>query len=375
MSSASSETTQTPVTTLELFFDLIFVFTITQVTGLVVNAHQPADYFQAFLVLTMIWWMYAGYVWLTNNVNIQQPVIRLMLLTAMAGFLLMALAVPKVFGPSGLVFGLAYMLVVLIHTVGFRYSDSPDSARAIQQIAPFNLAAAGLLVVAGLMQTTWAWVFWVLAIAVLLSASLMPFERGFAVNTRHFTERHGLVVLIVLGESVIAIGAGVGDQALSPQILLVAVMGLALVAALWWSYFGQDDSRGEHALSAVSGIQRSKMAGLAYGYGLLFVIAGILVVAAGVKQLLAHLHEPYPASVWNLGMGMSLYFFGLGQFRRILGFGQGWLRFGLSGLALLSIPIGLAVGGLLQLIGVVVVMVVMLVLEYKHSKKQAKLAV
>jgi low temperature requirement protein LtrA len=340
------------------------VFTITQVTHLIAEAHSWSDYVAALLVLSMTWWMYGGYAWLTNNVSLREATMRIALLAGMAGFLVMALATPQAFGVDGLAFGLAYLLVVIVHAALFTRAVFASSARAIWRIAPFNLAAAGMLVAAGLTQGAWDWALWAGAVGVLIVSSVMQRESGFSLNPTHFAERHGLVVLIVLGESLVAVGRGIAGQQLDLATIIAALLGLALCAALWWSYFDRDDARAEHALTASDSSMRAHRALTGYGYGHLLLIAGIVVMAVGVTQIFKHLQEQASTfTVWHLGGGMALYLAGDAIFRDLVGIGRTRLRWMASLAALLSLPIGLLAGGLAQMFMLITIMVVMLALE------------
>ena len=262
----SAQTPATRVSTLELFFDLVFVFTITQVSDLILHAGSALAIGHAVVVLAIIWWMYGGYAWLTNNVGTTQPLNQLLVLTAMAGFLVMALAVPHAFDRDGLAFGLAYLLVNIIHAALFTRAPSAASAQAIWQVAPFNIGTALLVVVAGIVGPPWNWFVWLSAVAVLAGVPLLRRFSGFEVQPAHFVERHGLVVIIALGESIVSIGVGAAGEPVTLTLVTAAVLTLALNAALWWSYFSQDDQLAEHALASVQGHPRARMALYAFGY-------------------------------------------------------------------------------------------------------------
>ncbi|HEY1011501.1 MAG TPA: low temperature requirement protein A, partial [Herpetosiphonaceae bacterium] len=207
------------VTNIELFFDLVFVFTITQVTELVARAAGPPDLLRAALALMTIWWMYGGYAWLTNNVDADRPRVRLLLLAAMGGFLAMALAVPRLFAGDGWAFGAGYLLINALHAALFAHAPNPDSAQAIWRVAPINLGTALAVLVSAWLPPAWRDGLWGAALLVLL---VLPWTRkptGFALAPAHFVERHGLVILIALGESVVAIGLGSAGAALTLPLL------------------------------------------------------------------------------------------------------------------------------------------------------------
>lgn len=358
------------VSSLELFFDLVFVFTITQVSELILHAESLQEVARAFLVLAIIWWMYGGYAWLTNNVGTAQPLNRVLVLIAMAGFLVMALAVPQAFGRDGLAFGLAYLLVNVIHAALFTRAPDLSSARAIWRIAPFNIGTALLVVAAGLVSPSWNWVVWVAAVAVLVAVPFFGKVSGFSVQPAHFVERHGLVLLIAFGESVVSIGVGAAGEPVTPELVTAAVLTLALPAALWWSYFDRDEQRAERALSGVSGGERSRMALYGFGYAHLIMIAGVVLASAGIKQAIAQLHEATHLSTsLLLASGIAVYLLGDVVFRRSIRIPSSRLRLGMASVCLATIPLGVWAGGLAQVGALLGILVVMLSWEHAAAKR------
>ena len=351
------------VSTLELFFDLVFVFTITQVTHLVADAHGVTDLLRAFLVLAVTWWMYDGYAWLTNNVGTEGTVPRLLLLLGMAGFLVMALATPHVAERDGLAFGLAYLAVVLVHAGLFMHAPN-SSARAMYRVAPFNVAGALLVVAAGLVPERWNLALWVAALLTLLTAILMRGDRGFHLRADHFAERHGAIILIALGESVAGLGVGASDVPVRLPIVRAAVLGLALAAALWWCYFDRDDVGGEHALTRVDPAERARLGLQAYWFAHLLMIAGIVVAAAGLEGVIANVVRPVPsATAWRLAAGVAVYLVGEALFRHVLRLGSLRGRLVAAALAAATVLVGLDVGYVAQLSLIVLLLTGMLTLE------------
>lgn len=351
------------VSTLELFFDLVFVFTITQVTHLVADAHGVPDLVRAFLVLAVTWWMYDGYAWLTNNVGTESTAARLFLLSGMAGFLVMALATPHVAERDGLAFGLAYLAVVLVHAGLFIHAPN-SSARAMYRVAPFNVGGALLVVVAGLAPASWNLALWVAALLTLLTAILMRGDRGFQLRADHFAERHGAIILIALGESVADLGVGAGDVPVRLPLVRAALLGLALAVALWWCYFDRDDNRGAHALTQVDPAERARLGLQAYWFAHLLMIAGIVVAAAGVEGVITNVVRPAPgATAWRLAAGVAVYLVGEVVFRRLLRLGPVRGRLVAAALAAATAPVGLAVGYVTQLTLLVLLLTGMLAVE------------
>jgi len=362
-SSKNSESV-TRVSTLELFFDLVFVFAITQVSHLFGEAHRALDLVRAVLVLAVVWWMYAGYAWLTSNVSTDRFIVRVLLLCAMAAFLIIALRIPKVPEHHGVAFGIAYLAVVLIHTALFMRAPN-SSARAILGVLPFNLLLGIAVLASGIVSETWNWIPWVIAGIAILVATWARRESEFQLSPSHFVERHGLIVLIALGESVVAIGAVAADIPVGRWLVAWVVIGVALAAALWWSYFAGDDERAEHAMRHASGADRNRLAIQAYYYAHLVMIAGIIMAAAGVHEAVGNLERPEHVSAWLISVGVAVYLLGAGAFRWLLHIGPAWQRFVAGALALGAMPVGEWSGSFPQLALVVLVLAGMLAVEYR----------
>ncbi|MFL6712636.1 MAG: low temperature requirement protein A [Sulfurifustis sp.] len=304
------------VSTIELFFDLVFVFTVTQITHLVDHAHGAADFLRALLVLVLIWWMYAGYAWLTNGVGAGRRM-RLVLIAGAAGFLVISQAIPGSFTADTLTFGLAYLYIVLLHLAAFASQGGKHLARAILRVAPYNAGAAVLVIAAAFLDPAWKLVLFAAAASLFVLTTVLRLEERFSINAPHFVERHGLVIMIVLGESVVAIGSGAVDRALDAETVAEIVLSLLLIATLWWSYFDRDDERAEHAMASTPPKARSRMA-ILYWYAHLVMICGVVLVAAGVKQAMAVGAAPVSAAAWMLAAGIAVYLLGDILFRWII---------------------------------------------------------
>lgn len=370
--SAHGSASAARVSTLELFFDLVFVFTITQVSDLIFHAHGLAEVALALLVLALVWWMYGGYAWLTNNVGTAQLLNRFLVLLAMIGFLVMALSVPQAFGRDGLAFGLAYLLVNVIHAVLFTRAPSQSSARAIWRVAPFNIGSALLVLLASQIGEEWGWTLWCGAALLLVGVPLFAKIGGFAVEPAHFVERHGLVLIIAFGESIISIGVGAAEEAVTLELAAAAALMLALIAALWWSYFAQDEQRAEHALVHADSARRAYMALYGFGYAYLVMIGGVVLTAAGIKQMIAQLHgATHDTTAALLGAGIAIYLLGDTLFRRALRISPSWLRLAVALLSLATIPLGVWAGGMAQVGALLALLVLMLVWEARAARRAA----
>ena len=209
------------VSTLELFFDLVFVFTITQLTAVLAYDPDLLHLLRVGVMLAIIFWMYGGYAWLTNAVAANTTARRLVLLGGMAGFLLVSLAVPGAF--------------VLVHIALFTRTQRLRSARDLARIGLLNIAGTALILVGGVLGGIAQLVLWILVPLVWwLVSPYRQLSGAFDIGTAHFVERHGLVLIIAIGESLIALALGLRDLKLGPALAAVAVLGLALSACLWW---------------------------------------------------------------------------------------------------------------------------------------------
>jgi low temperature requirement protein LtrA len=356
------------VSTLELFFDLVFVFTITQLTA--VLAHDPdlVHLLRVAVMLAIIFWMYGGYAWLTNAVAPNTAARRLVLLGGMAGFLLVSLAVPAAFDGGGLAFGLAYAVVVLVHIALFTRTQRVRSVRDLVQIGLLNVAGAMLILVGGVLGSIAQLVLWIVVPLVWwLVAAYRRVSGGFDIGVAHFVERHGLVLIIAIGESLIALALGLGDLRLGPALAAVAVLGLALSACLWWTYFGGDDTRAEQALAAAPQERRGRLAIEAFGHAYLGLLLGVIAVAAGLEGGAHHPFEPLAIGHGvALGGGVALYLASDAWFRQRLRIGRPGLRALFVIPALATIVLGLWVA-VAQVATLVVVFAVLFAVESRRT--------
>jgi low temperature requirement protein LtrA len=317
MSSAEHEAPR--VTTLELFFDLVFVFTITQLTSVLFRSPNTHGIARVVVMLGVIWWMYGGYVWMTNAVRANTSARRLLLLGGMGGFLVLSLAIPSAFAGSGLAFALAYFVVVLVHSILFTRATVVSAARAILTLAPFNLGAALVVVLGGALGGRAQFVLWALVAAFEWSTPWIRGTKGFVIAASHFVERHALVVIVAIGESVVAIGFGASSLPIDASLAGIALLGLALSACLWWMYFSGHEGHGEHSLAALPTAQRAWASLIGFGYWHLPMLFGILAIASVEREAAEH---PFSATSWPraaiLAAGVSAYCIGNGLFRRTL---------------------------------------------------------
>jgi low temperature requirement protein LtrA len=356
------------VSTLELFFDLVFVFTITQLTAVLSDDPTARGLLRVVLMLGVIFYMYGGYVWLTNAVAADRAARRLLLLGGMAGFLVLALAIPRAFSEGDVAFGLAYLVIVGIHCGLYTRTPETQTLRALLRITPLNLSSALLVLAAVLVEGTAAYLLWAAAFVLEWFSPPLAGLGGFRITPAHFVERHGLVVIVALGESIVAIGIGAADLPVDLTLASVAVLGLLLAACLWWAYFGGDDTRAERALAAVPDDRRGWAALQAFGYWHLLMLLGIIALAAGLKDVIGHAFDPLDlAHALMLSGGAALFLAGDVLFRRTLAIGPGRLRTVAAALALATVPMGLAVSALTQLAALVLVLAASLLGETRAA--------
>lgn len=330
------------VTTLELFFDLIFAFTLTQLA--VVLGHGMTDVaslgkhvLRVLLIFGLLWWMYAGYAWLTNTRSPVRAPERLLLVVGMAGFLIVGLAIPAGFSRDGIALGLGYLLVVIVHSVLYARVN-----KHILRIAPFNLASALLILGAGFTDGVLTYVLWAVGLVIqALSPLVVRLGGRFEVGPEHFAERHGALIIVAIGESVAAIGIGAIGKPVTGKLVLAAVLGLAISVAFWWTYFGSgDDARGERAMRAAPATRRPGLAITAYFYAHIPMLLGIIFVAAGVAESVRQGLEPSLPAALVLGVGGAAFVGGTAVFRAVLRTGPIALRLAATVFALAMIPLG-----------------------------------
>src|SRR3954452_3116473 len=300
------------VTPLELFFDLVFVFAFTQVTTVLTDDSTWTGLGHALLILGVLWWAWAAYAWLTNTVDPEESVVWGAILVAMAAMFVAALAVPDAFGPHGVVFGVAFLIVNVMHlalyAIGAR--DDRDLLGAILRTAPMALTGAALIIAAGFAHGTLRPMLWLAALAVGLFGPLLAGISGWRLQPAHFVERHGLIVIIAIGESLIAIGLGARGTALSTGVIVAAVLGFVVATSFWLAYFDYFPARAEHLLTDRSGPERIALARDVYSYLHLPMVAGIVLFAFAMKSTLAHVDKEL-GTIPALGLcvGPALYLF------------------------------------------------------------------
>jgi low temperature requirement protein LtrA len=305
------------VTPLELFFDLVFVFALTQITALLADDPSWRGLLRGMLVLAAVWWAWEGFAWLTNSVDPEADRVRLVMFAAMGAMLLVALATPGAFDDDAWLFGGAYLAFRVLHIALYAASATdPGVRRAVARLAPGAAVTSGLILAAAAFDGAAQGALWCAAIALDYGWLILAGLSGWHVHAGHFAERHGLIVLIALGESIVAIGVGAQGIGLGTEVVVTALLGVLVSAALWWLYFDVVAAVAERVLRRADPSRQVRMARDSYTLLHLPMIAGIVLLALGIKKTVAHVDEPL-ADVPAVALcgGVALYLLALVVFR------------------------------------------------------------
>src|SRR2546426_7526328 len=314
------------VTPLELFFDLVVVFAITQVTSFLARSPTWGGLLRSVLLLGALWWAWAAYALLTNTLDPEEGAVRLAVLAAIAAMLVVSLAAPRAFGRDGVTFGVAYFVVRALHLVLFAIAGRGDRDLfgAVMRIVPTAILGATLLVVAGFFHGSAQLALWGAAVAVNYIGPLLGHMRGWRVSPEHFVERFGLIVIIAIGESIVAIGVGAAGLSLDAGVIAAALLGVTVAACLWWSYFDWVVYSAQARLREATGSRRAALARDAYSYLHLPMGGGIVLFAFGLKTTLPDVGALLPTvPAFGLVGGIALYLLAHVAFRLRIGGGLG----------------------------------------------------
>jgi low temperature requirement protein LtrA len=298
------------VTPLELFFDLVFVLALTQCTTLMLRTPTWVGLLKGLLVLGVLWWSWVGYAWLTSVVDPEEGAVRLVMFAAMAAFLIAALCVPGAFGSEALLFACAYAAVRAAHIVLFMLASGEDEAlrHSVLGLAASTAIGVGLLVVAAFTSGALQLGLWGLALVLDAGGPFLFGAEGWKLVPGHFAERHGAIVIIALGESIVAIGVG-AKATIGAGVVVAAVLGIVIAAALWWTYFDVTAIIAARRLAkAAEGRERNEIARDSYSYLHFPMVAGVALIAVGIKRTIVDIDEPLKlvAAVALLG-GAAMY--------------------------------------------------------------------
>jgi low temperature requirement protein LtrA len=297
---------------LELFFDLVFTFAMSQVTQLMLHDMSARGFGRAGLALLAVWWAWVGYTWLINTFDTANVWHEAVVIAAMAAMLVAAAALPTAFTSGALVFALALLAVRLIHVAKFVAHSSGEDAelrRSVMRIAPAFVAAPACIVAAAFVESPGRELLWVGAAVIDYGAPAVLGLGGFRVSPSYFVSRHGSIIIIALGEAIVELGGGAKDLH-QLNVIVALVLGVAIMATFWWTYFGLTGGA-EQRLQQATGTERAHLARDAYSYLHLPLVAGVMLFAVGAHAAVAHTTTPLPLlPAIALAGGMALFYLG-----------------------------------------------------------------
>jgi low temperature requirement protein LtrA len=294
------------VTPLELFFDLVFVLALTQCTTLMAAEPTWTGLAKGFLVLGVLWWAWVGYSWLTSVVDPEEGAVRLVMFGAMAALLVVALCVPEAFGDTALLFAIAYGLVRAAHIALFLLAsrDQPLLRQSVLGLAGGSALGVSLLVAAAFADGWLQGGLWALALVLDMGEPLLFGAEGWQLVPHHFAERHGLIIIIALGESIVAIGVGAEGVGVDAGVVVAATLGIAIASAVWWLYFDVVAALAARLLAALPpGRERNERARDGYSYLHFPMVAGIVFGALGLKKTISDVGESLDVEIATALLG------------------------------------------------------------------------
>jgi low temperature requirement protein LtrA len=381
------------VTSIELFFDLVFVFALTQVTAALADDLSWRGVIRAVLIMGLLWWSWVGYAWLFNVLRADEGAVRVVLFAAMGTMFVLSLSIPEAFddftgGLSGpVVVALCYFFFRALHLTIFWIlaDEDPGLRRQLVRFTPSVLGATALLLGASLVEGRAQTLLWALALLVDYGGTYLGGATGWRLRSvRHFAERHGLIVIVAIGESIVAVGAGAVDLPISWPIIAASLLGLTVAGALWWAYFDVTSLQAEHALARQPADDRARMARDAYSFLHFPLITGIVLIALGLKKVLEYVgdseHHELSDPLTGIGLyalygGVVMYLVGQVAFKARTVGTVNPIRLGAAVVLLALIPVAAqvpALAGLAILAAVVVVLVAIETLRFSQLRDEVR---
>jgi low temperature requirement protein LtrA len=364
------------VTTFELFFDLVYVFAATQVTGYMAHEHSAYGVLQGLLLLALLWWTWSAYAWLGNQARADEGLVRAGMAVAMAAIFVVDLTIPEAWhdAPGGLngplVLVGAYLLVRCVHLPLYAVAATGDRELRHQlAITSGPLLASAALLVPGVLLggSTQTLLFAGALLVDWVGVWLISRQGNWRLySPAHWTERHGLFIILAIGESVVAIGVGAAAQPISAPLLLAAILGVAAAVGLWWLYFDVASLAAEHRLVEARGLARVRLAVEAYTYGHFPIVAGIVLAALGMEGVLAHADKSKPLGGFYAAAlfgGVALYLAGYLLFKRRMHGALSLPRLVAIGMFLAALPAAVVLPPLAGLAGLVLILAALIVVE------------
>ena len=345
-------------TFIELFFDLVFVFSVTQVVGLLHDGLTFASVGQAVLVFWLVWWAWTQFTWALNAADTTNALVELGTLAATAVAFFMAIALPEAFGARAWWFAAAYVLVRVIGLALYTWVSWGNAARrsAVRGFALYSISGFVAVLLGSWLGGAWQYGFWGLAVLLdVVAARSGDRVEGWDIHPEHFVERHGLFVIIALGETLIVAGGGLTESEWSAGLLGAAVLAVVITCAFWWTYFTKAQPALERTLASLTGNEQAAAARESFTLLHFPMMMGVILHAYVVEEVVAHPTEPLTLVLrLALAAGFALFVGGLG-----LAVWRGaerplWVRFFLT---LVTVAVVLAVTGVAPLVTLTFVLV------------------
>ena len=360
------------VSPVELFFDLVFVYAITQVTTLLLSDLSPLGFVRSGLALFMIWWAWSLYTWMANAIGPSGRATRAGILVATVPTFMMAFTLPGLFRDTALWFGGSYFVVrelgLLLYWIFL--SHDREHRSGLRLFVPYASLAPMLVLAGGFVSAETRTLLFAAAMGIDVLGALSSGRGLFRISAAHFAERYGLIVIIAMGESVIAIGIGAAQAHCDAWLLGGITVMLLGVIALFWSYFDWVSEAAEHRLVHAKEADRGRLARDMYTFFHFPIVAGTILYAVAAKKILAHAHDPLSLSgrfCLSAGIGLFLLGFVLGS-RRVGGLVMYERLLAISLIAALS-AVPLAIPGLGLAALVLFVLACALALEHRRRKR------
>jgi low temperature requirement protein LtrA len=351
---------------LELFFDLVMVLAFTQCTGLMLHDPSWAGLGEGILVLAVLWWAWVAFAWLTSVIDPEEGSVRIAIFAAMAALLVAALCVPEAFADRSLEFAIAYATLRLLHIVLYLIAsrENPDLRHSVVGLAVSTSCSVGLILGASFLEPGPQAVLWIIALVIDMGMPAVFGVGGWTLMPRHFAERHNLVIILALGESIVALGVA-AEVDLTVAVTTAVVLGVALAAALWWTYFDVVALVTARRLElAEEGAPRNRLARDSYSYLHFPMVAGIILAAFGLHETLAHVHDPLEVEgAFALLGGVAIYLLAHVALRMRNAHTWNVQRLVLALLLFALIPVATEVDALCALVGVNVLIWAMITYE------------
>lgn len=321
------------VTFVELFFDLVFVFCVTQIVSLLHDGVTWKSIGEAILVFWMVWWGWTQFTWALNAADTTNPRIEVATLVATGVTFFLAVGIPSAFHGRPLWFAGTYVTVRVLGLLVYDWvaSSNPAQRAAVRHFSTVSLGGLAAVLIGGFTGGTAQYIWWAVAIGLdLIAAALSARIGSWNIHAEHFSERHGLFVIIALGESLIVAALGLTDGEWPADQLITAMLAVAIAGTMWWSYFVRNKIELDNALKSVDGRERSMLARDAYSIIHFPMVLGIIAFAAAIEHALGHPSDPLGMAYRSVlavsillfagGTGLALWRAGkpVGPARRIL---------------------------------------------------------